>query len=117
MSDGIKEMLDRRAAVNDGFNQLDKRLEVLHNDVTDMKDVLKSLTSAVTRLALIEERQAQAAAAQERSFRAIEGVEKRVADIEKRMPEQDRTAKYVEMLLTALAVAALLYAAKKVGLV
>jgi len=116
MSDGKKDMLDRRAAVNDGFNQLDKRLEVLHNDVSDMKDVLKSLTSAVTRLALIEERQAQAAAAQERAFRALEGVEKRVSEIEKRMPEQDKVAKYVDMLITALAVATLLYVAKHVGL-
>lgn len=102
--------------MNEGFNQLDKRLEVLHNDVSDMRGVLKDLTSAITKLALIEERQAHAAAAQERAFRALENVEKRVADIEKRLPTQDRTAKYVEMFLVALAVTALLYVAKNVGL-
>ena len=101
--------------MNEGFNQLDKRLEVLHNDVMDMRVVLKDLTTAITKLALIEERQAHAAAAQERAFRALESVEMRVAQIEKRLPEQDRTAKYVEMFLTALAVAALLYVAKHVG--
>lgn len=102
--------------MNDGFNQLDKRLEVLHNDVSDMKDVLKSLTSAVTRLALIEERQAQAAAAQERSFRALENIERRVSDLEKRVPEQDKVAKYIDMFLVATAVVVLTYVAKHAGL-
>lgn len=107
--------LDRRADVSEGFSQLDKRLEVLQNGVSDMRVVLKDLTSAITKLALIEERQAHAAAAQERAFRALENVEKRVGDMEKRMPAQDRSAKYVEMFLTALAVAALLYVARRVG--
>jgi len=101
--------------MSEGFSQLDKRLEVLQNGVSDMRVVLKDLTSAITKLALIEERQAHAAAAQERAFRALENVEKRVADMEKRMPAQDRTAKYVEMFLTAMAVAALLYVARRVG--
>lgn len=102
--------------MNDGFNQLDKRLEVLHNDVSDMKAVLKSLTSAVTRLALIEERQSQAAAAQERIMQGLETVKERVSDLEKRVPSHDKTTKYVDMFLTALAVAALLYVAKHAGL-
>ena len=42
---------------------LNLQLKTLHEDVSEMKSVLKDLATAITKLALIEERQANAAAA------------------------------------------------------
>lgn len=99
---------------------LDMRLRTLHTDVTDMKGALRDLTHAITRLALIEERQAQAAQAQERAFNALEKVEarlsqleqrtpanvaERLAALEMRVPESTRTSLWVERAIIALVAA------------
>ena len=51
----------------------------LHDDVTDMKSALKELATALTRFAVVEERQAQTAIALERAFKTLEKIEARVA--------------------------------------
>lgn len=95
---------------------LDTRLETLHGDVGEMKTVLRELTQAITKLALIEERQTQAAAAQERAFAALKDVESRVSKIEHKLPEISRSSVWVDRAVWAAAAAALTFAAKKVGL-
>ena len=54
---------------------MDVKISMLHQDVSEMKTVLRELTSAITRLALVEERIATASAAQERAFAAIDKIE------------------------------------------
>lgn len=54
---------------------LTERVEALGEHTQEMKIVLQTLTEAVNRLALIEERQAQFAQAQERAFKAVEKLE------------------------------------------
>ncbi len=49
----------------------ESKLSMLHEDVGDIKSALKDLTSAITRLALVEERMATASAAQERSMKLL----------------------------------------------
>ena len=107
------------------------RLDALHGDVGDIKAALRDLTTAVTRLAVVEERQQQAAAAQERGFRALERVEQRVSTLEHQMPDRadqrlaaleqqapavNRTAAWVDRAVWAAAAAAVMYVAKSAGL-
>ena len=89
---------------------------MLHEDVGDIKSALKDLTSAITRLALVEERMATASAAQERAFKALAEMEKKVVEIEKILASQTRTTTWVERGVWAAAAAACVYIAKKVGL-
>lgn len=51
------------------------RLDMLHGDMQEIKGVQKEMAAAFSKLILIEERQANTAAAQERSFKALEKVE------------------------------------------
>lgn len=62
------------------------KLQALHEDVSEMKSALKDLTSAITKLALIEERQANTQAAQDRAFTAISNIERRLGEIERILP-------------------------------
>lgn len=78
------------------FSVLNLRMETLHRDVTDIKDGLRSLTAAVTKLALIEERQGQAAQSLERAFKTLEKLDARVGTLEAKIPITDRTNVWVE---------------------
>ena len=95
---------------------MDVKISMLHQDVSEMKTVLRELTSAITRLALVEERIATASAAQERAFAAIDKIEGRITKIEQKMPEYSRVSIWVDRGIWAAAAAAVLYVAKKVGL-
>ena len=95
---------------------LESRLSMLHEDVGDIKSALKDLTSAITRLALVEERMATASAAQERAFKAIAEMEKKVVEIEKILAAQIKTTGWVDRGVWAALAALGVYIAKKVGL-
>lgn len=69
---------------------LNHRLGDLHNDVSEMKTAMKDLATAITKLALIEERQSNAAAAQERAFQVLEKLESRVSALEIYVPANKR---------------------------
>lgn len=81
---------------------LTHRVEAMHDDFGEMRGVLKDLTEAITKLALVEERQTQAAQAQDRTARLleklesrIERVEGRVAALERSEPTQKQASKWV----------------------
>lgn len=93
------------------------RLDNLHEDVSGMRDVLKELASAVTKLAVIEERQGQAAQALERAFKVLEKVESRLDSLEHAQPLQQQSSDWVTKGVWAAVCVVALYAAKKVGLV
>ena len=95
---------------------MNTRLQVLHEDVIDIKSVLKDLTSAITKLALIEERQTHASVAQERAFKALERIEDRVNALEKRVPMNDHTNRWVERIITAVVLAVVVYGLKQMGI-
>ena len=75
---GIERRSD--AAVID---RLVSQIGNLHEDVAEIKTAMKELASAITKLALVEERQSHANLAQERVFAAVAVLEKRVAVIER----------------------------------
>lgn len=110
---------------------LSHKLETLHGDVGEIKAALRDLTQAVTRLALVEERQAQSSAALDRAFRALERVEQRIAalelqtpdrldqrlvHLEQQAPQSTRAAAWVDRAVWACAAAGAVYVAKSAGL-
>ena len=96
---------------------LSSRLEALHQDVGEIKSAMNNLSAAITKLALVEERQAVTNQALERAFNAINAVEKRVSDLEKADAHNKRTNKYVDSVVWALCAASMMFVAAKVGLV
>ena len=101
-------------------NVLTVKLEALHTDVTEVKSALNRLSDAITKLALIEERQAQTADALERAFRAIGKIEDRLTSMEKtyaeQKPQYTEVAKWVDRGLVGLAGAGAVLLAKSAGI-
>lgn len=109
---------------NETLAVLNTRLGALHEDVGEMKTVLRSLTEAINRLALIEQQQQQTAAAIERAFKTIEKVEircetaeKRIGAIEQQMTNVTRTSSWVDKAVWAAGAAAVAFVAAKAGLI
>jgi prefoldin subunit 5 len=80
---------------------LSARLQTLHTDVSDIKGTLKDLTTAINKLALVEERITNAVAAQERSFKAIEKLEERIDALERSQVTTDNTNKWIDRGIVA----------------
>lgn len=93
------------------------QLRTMHNDVSDIKVALRDLTAAITKWALIEERQVHANIAQERMAKQLEDINARVLTIERQAPGAARVSEWMDRGLWACAAAALMYVAKKVGLI
>ena len=88
---------------------LSVRLQTLHTDVSDIKGTLKDLTTAINKLALVEERITNAAAAQERTFKALEKLEERIDNLEKAQVIDDNTSKWIDRGIVAFVGAAVAY--------
>lgn len=80
---------------------LNLKLEMLHDDVGEIKTALGKLSDAIVKLALIEERQAVANASLERAFATLERVESRVSALEQSNVSTSRTSSWIDRLLTA----------------
>lgn len=93
------------------------QLKTLHDDVSEMKSALKDLATAITKLALIEERQANAAAAQERAFAALERVEARLALLEKDGTANKRISVWFDRAIWAAMGLLVMMVLKRSGLV
>ncbi|NMG71834.1 hypothetical protein [Parazoarcus communis] len=93
------------------------RLSGLSEDVGELKTTLREIATAVTRLALVEERQSQTNEALGRAFKQLDKVEGRVAAIERDMPIQRKTSGWVLSGVWTAAGLAVLFIAKKVGFI
>lgn len=91
------------------MSELASKLMSLHDDVSEIKSALKDLTFAITKLALIEERQTVTNASLERAFMAISRVENRLTELERAAPMNNQTRIWVERFIIALAGAALVF--------
>ncbi len=80
-----------------------------------MKIVLRDLTQAITKLALIEERQGQTSQQVNRLFTVLEKFEARVSAMEKKIPLTDRTNVWVERFFSAVVGMALVLIARSAG--
>ena len=104
------------------INVVITRLGLLSEDVGELKETLRQIASAVTRLALVEERQMQTNEALSRAFKQIDkldlklvSIEQRLGALERMQPQQQQTSAWVTTMLWAAAGAAVMFVAKKVG--
>lgn len=99
------------------------RLESIRGDVGDLKGALKEMASAMTKLALVEERQSQATISQERGWKVMEKLEQNLRELESRIdglereaPMQKQTSTWVLSAVWGVAGLAVMFIAKKLGL-
>lgn len=102
---------------------LDARLQSLHEDVSEIKTALSDLASAITKLALIEERQTQTSMAMERAFAAVSKIEEKIQAIDDRLRaveksdvNQSRTSEYVDKAVWGAVGLLAMFAASRLGL-
>ena len=135
-----------RRASGGAVNVLAERIDGLCEDMNEMKHGIAKMADALTKLAIVEERQTQTILAQERAFKALERVEERqrthelvcrdqeevlrqliadsnerlsarVAELEKAEPMQEQTGKWVMAAVWGAAGLLALFVAKQLGLV
>jgi len=92
------------------------KFDTLNEDVSDMKTALKEVAHALTKLTLVEERQAQVSAAQKRMFEKLDSIESRVIALEKTEVHQTQVTNWITNGACALGGVILMYAARKMGL-
>ena len=87
-------------------------LKHLADDMAELKTGMRKLTDAVTKLAVVEERQASDRAALDRAFKEIEKAQGRIAQLEQAQPIQkqssDLVQKVVGIVMSAVVGAALM---------
>jgi hypothetical protein len=96
-------------------NVLTVKIDMLHSDVVDMKAAVNELSKAITKLALVEERQAQTADAMERAFKAIGKIEDRLSALELAAPKTKETNAWVDRFILALVMAVAGFIGTKLG--
>ena len=72
----MTEQFNRRAD-DRNVQVLATKIEGLAHDMSEMKHGIAKMADALTKLAIVEERQTQTILAQERAFKALERVEER----------------------------------------
>lgn len=92
------------------------KVNSMHEDFKEMRAVLQDLTAAINKLALVEERQSQFAAAQDRAFDALKSHGERIRALEIRAPGGDRVAMWLDRGTWALVALFFTYLAKQAGL-
>jgi len=92
------------------------KIDMLHSDVVDMKTALNELSKAITKLALVEERQAQTADAMERAFKAIGKVEDRLSALELAAPKTKETNAWMDRFILGLVIAIMGFAGVRLGI-
>ena len=97
-------------------NVLTVKLDMLHSDVVDMKTALNELSKAITKLALVEERQAQTANAMERAFKAISKIEDRLTALELAAPKTKETNAWMDRFILAIVVTAAGFVGTQLGM-
>lgn len=92
------------------------KIEMLHSDIVDMKDAIAQLSQAITKLAIVEERQAQTAEALERAFKLIGKLEDRMSDLEKAQPKTKETSAWVDRFILWAVMGVMGFVGAKIGL-
>ena len=73
----MTEQTTNRRAEDKNVQVLATKIEGLAQDMSEMKHGIAKMADALTKLAIVEERQTQTILAQERAFKALERVEER----------------------------------------
>ena len=96
---------------------LTHKVESLHSDMNEMKLVMRDVASALTKLALIDERQSKMLETQERMFKLIDKLDGRVDALEKSEGKQNQAATWVFAAVWGAAGLLAMYIAKMLGLI
>lgn len=96
---------------------LTHKVESLHSDMNEMKLVMRDVASALTKLALIDERQSKMLETQERMFNLIDKLDSRVDALEKSEGKQNQAATWVFAAVWGAAGLLAMYMAKMLGLI
>lgn len=88
----------------------------IRESVDEMKGAMKEMASAITRLALVEERQAAVSTTIERLVQSLEKVDERLRRLEVSEPLQAKATEWVQSAVWAAAAAAVMFIAGKAGL-
>ena len=89
----------------------------IREDQHAMRTAIERMSEAVTRLALVEERQAATSQAIGRVMETVEKIELRVRSLEIAEPMQAKAAEWVQSAVWAAAAAAVMFMAAKAGLI
>jgi DNA repair ATPase RecN len=98
------------------IERMSHHIQRIREDQHAMRAAIERMSEAVTRLALVEERQAAASTAIERIVQSLEKLDERLRRLEVAEPMQAKTTEWVQSALWALATAAAMFVAGKVGL-
>jgi hypothetical protein len=105
--------IDRRS----GPNPVSMKLDMMAEDMSEMKATMKELAVSVNRLTLVEERVGNTSSAMERAFANMEKLQSRVSVLEHAQVTSKQTNEWVGKAMWAAAAAAAVFVAKKAGLV
>ena len=86
----MTEQTTNRRAEDKNVQVLATKIEGLAQDMNEMKHGIAKMADALTKLAIVEERQTQTILAQERAFKALERVEERQRMHELVCKDQDK---------------------------
>jgi hypothetical protein len=97
------------------------RLSSLHNDVNDlrdsMKESMKEMAAAVTRLVETEQRQLYTVQTVERQGEALQRISDRVSELEKAQPVTNLFVSWIQRAVWAILGVVLAFIAKSAGLI
>lgn len=96
--------------------RLTHHIQRIREDQHAMRAAIERMSEAVTRLALVEERQAAASTAIERLVQSLERLDERLRRLEVAEPMQTKAAEWVQSAVWAAAAAAVMFMAGKAGL-
>lgn len=99
------------------IERITHHIQRIREDQRAMRTAIERMSEAVTRLALVEERQAAATTAIDRIVQSVEKIDERLRQVELVEQTQAKTTALVQAALWALAAAASTFIAKKVGLI
>lgn len=92
------------------------KIEMLRSDFGEIKLTLAELSKAITKLALVEERQGQTAEAMERACCRIGKHEDRLTELEKAQPKAKETSAWVDRLILWAVMGVMGFIGAKIGL-
>lgn len=83
------------------------KIDTLAGDMAELKASVKELTTAVSRLAVIEERQSSSNESLGRAFKQIESLQSRLAALEQAQPIQKQSSDFVQQAVKYIVALAL----------
>jgi len=120
--------MDEQSNTNANLQIVADRINSLHEDVSELKeslrDSMKEVATAVTKLVQMEERQIQSSQAIERAFKASEDnqkdvreLNKRITELEREVPRNHETSEWIRGIMYGAVGLCAMFIAKKVGLI